>query len=156
MRAGSRPERGFVLLQVLVVLVLLSAWAALALAQALAVTRRAQMASEAVRLRLALSRGMEQVWEPPALSLLCLASPHLPQQRVLGESTGVWSASRWRHVGSGVILAELEAVAPTGGRARVIAWLVPDTLERRLTGVGCPGHSVRPLASGAIIPRPGE
>jgi|GEM_PF-1929257 len=149
-------ERGFVLLQVLVVLSLLSAWVGMSLAQGVESARRAQLARERLRVRLASISGVAQLEEPPALSLLCLASPQAAQHRVVTDPSGIRTEARWRHIGGGVVLAELDAVGPTEGRVRTLAWLLPDSLERRPTGLLCPGSTLRPLGSGALFPRPGE
>ena len=156
MRSRPVAERGFVLLQVLVVLSLLSAWVGMALAQGVESARRAQLARERLRVRLASVSGVAQLDEPPTLSLLCLASPQGAQHRVVTDPSGIRTEARWRHIGGGVVLAELDAIGPTAGRVRTLAWLLPDSLERRPTGLLCPGSTLRPLGSGALFPRPGE
>jgi hypothetical protein len=155
-RTRSVAEHGFALLQVLVVLSLLSAWVGMALAQGFESARRAQLAHERLRVRLAHASGVARLGEPPTLALLCLAAPQAAQHWVVTDPSGVRTAARWRHVGDGVVLAELDAIGSTGGRVRTLAWLLPDSVERLPTGLHCPGSTLQPVGSGALFPRPGE
>lgn len=156
MRMRLVAERGFVLLQVLVVLSLLSAWVGMSLAQGVEAARRAQLARERLRVRLASVSGVARLEEPPALSLLCLATPQAAQHRVVTDPSGIRTEARWRHIGGGVVLAELDVTGPNAGRARAVAWLTPDSIESTPAGLRCPGSTLRPLGAAAIFPRPGE
>jgi hypothetical protein len=141
---------------VLLVVVLLSAYGAMALVQVAGPVRRARLAQEALQMRVSLLEGIERAMNPLNLPLLCLSAPLIPFREMRATKPGGHVEIRWRHIGNGIILTEVDAVGPSDGRARAIFWLTPDSLERSEHGVRCVGSRLRPLASGALFPRPGE
>lgn len=151
-----RSRQGFLLLQVLVVVSLMAAWAALVAARAGASVHQSALMLDDVRARLALGVGLEAILDPPDLPILCLSGPLTGVRRRWTLPDGGAIEVRWRHLGAAVILAEIDASGPAGGRRRSLAWLTPDSVEQSPGAMRCTGSRLRPLSSGAVFPRPGE
>lgn len=149
-------RRGFVLVQVLLVVLVVAAWSTLLLSQAAAAARAAGALEDLVHARIALAEGMLRIGRPPNLSMLCL-SPPLTSHRVhLGVADGGSVEVRWRHLGDALVLAEVDAMGPGGARARRLAWLAADSVDRTGVGVRCAGSGLHPIGATAILARPGE
>lgn len=121
---------------VLAVLVLLAMLAALALLEAARESRVAALGMDRLTARSAAIEGLSRVWFPPDLPGLCLQPPVFQRTQVLSAAGGASIRLGWRHLGHGLIRAEVEGVGPQGARQRVRAFLRPDSL----TGdppVGC-------------------
>lgn len=141
---------------VLCAVLIVSAWAAFALTQALDEARRASIAFDRMRATQRLGEGIDAIDRPPDLALLCLtaASSGVSVEREGADGTRL--AVRWRHLGAGVVLAELAATGPLGGGIRTVAWLQVDSIDRDLSGVRCSGGRLRPLPGSSLMVRPGE
>lgn len=153
----QRDHRGgFLLPQILFIVLWLSALAAIALGRASTAVQRSTVAMDALDAYRGLIFGLEVATTPPSVPDLCLSVPlRLWRQRwSLDGGRGV--EVRWRHVGAAVVLAEIDATGPRGARRRVLVWLVPDSVEQTPAGMRCYGSTLRPAAGGAIFARPGE
>lgn len=139
---------------ILVVLVL-AAWGVLAVTQALNATRRASDAHEALRVRVMATNALALAEHPPDLPLLCLTGPLGAQRRSWPQADDGRVEIRWRHVGHGVILVEVDAIGATLAQVRLIAWMTPDSLARSGVGRRCAGARLRPLTHDAVVSRPG-
>lgn len=147
-----RGKRGFVLTQVLLAVMLLAAWGAMAMAHAAGAVQRASMAREALHVRLGMFAAIDLAFRPPDLGLLCLSSPLAPQEHSAGGGVEL----RWRHLGNGIIMAEVDVAGTRGGRLRTLIWMVPEVIEAGEGGIRCPSSRLRSLGRGSVIPRPGE
>lgn len=135
---------------------LVTAWGATALRHAMEAMRRADLSEEALRVRVAMDRGVQTIWSPPNLAWLCIASPLVPERQVDVSIAGVSVEVRWRHTGLGVILAEVDATGPKGGRSRSIFWLRADSVDAEQGSGRCGGRGLRALDSSPLWSRPGE
>ena len=142
--------------QAVLVVTLMAMWAALAASRAEASMSRARFLTEGIQVRLAVGIGLEEVFRPPDLQTLCLAAPSMTFRKRWSIERGATIEVRWRRFGVGLILAEVDAAGPAGGRRRAVAWLAPDSTERRDGREHCLGDRLRPLGAGAIFLRPGE
>lgn len=134
---------------VLAVLVALMLLSALALSEAMLDWRVARFAADAVRARGAAMRGLAVVATPPDLAALCVSGPLAVQERSLPPVAGTGARIRWRHLGGGVMRAEVQGTGLQGARHRVWALLVPDTTERVMGLFRCP-------AALRLVPVPGR
>lgn len=149
-------RRGFILVQVLLVVLVVAAWATLLLSQAAAAARTAGALEDQLQARIALAEGMLAVARPPDLRMLCLSPPLSSQRISRGAADGGAVVVRWRHLGDALVLAEVDAEGPLGARARRIAWLAADSIDRTADGVRCMGTGLHPIGVSAVVARPGE
>lgn len=135
---------------------LLASWGALTLAQATMTARRAAAARDALRVRLVSIVAADSVMHPPDLTLLCLSGPRGPQRLRRSLAEGAWAEYRWRHLGGGIVLAELDLTGPGGARHHTLHWLIPDSVVRETGALRCAGSRLRPIGPEAGLLRPGE
>lgn len=141
---------------VLCAVLIVSAWAAFALVQALDEARRASLAFDRMRATQRLGEGIDAIGRPPDLALLCLSGTTSGISVDRGGTDGTRLTLRWRHLGEGVVLAELAATGPLGGGVRAVAWLAVDSIDREPQGIRCRGGRLRPLPGSSLMIRPGE
>lgn len=133
-----RRKRGIVLLAVLLVMVALSLLASLALYTAVQEWRVATLAEDRVHARASALTALLFVDRPPSLEALCL-SPPLTVQQETAPVGGVGTARiAWRHLGAGTVRAEVTGNGRHGARARLLALLAPDSVERTGGLFRCP------------------
>lgn len=135
---------------------LMAAWAGIALTFAADTARRAGMVHEALHVRVALSAAMALAFALPDSWQLCESSPTLPFRWVQGMPEGGKTELRWRYLGAGVVLAEIEVVGPRGGRANALLWMTGEVVEPSEAGPRCVESRLRTLGPGSVFPRPGE
>lgn len=120
----------------------------------------ASAATRAGEERLAVRLAAQQVQagplaHPPDLGLLCIAAPRSALHTPWTGEGGVRGDLRWRHVGRGIVLAELDVLGPRGARIRTLAWAIPDSVEGVEQGWRCGGDGLRPIAGSTVFERPG-
>lgn len=152
----ARHRRGVALPIVLALLVALGLLSALAVTDALAEWRVATLAEDAVRARAAAEDALAVVGAPPDLALLCVSGPGAPQVRGHARADGSAAAIRWRALGSGTVLVEIQGRGRFGARWRLLGWLAPDTVERDGGLLRCPAASrLRPTTAWWLTGDPG-
>lgn len=141
-----RPRRhGIVLPVILAVMVALALLASLSLHAAVMDWRIATLAEDRVQARAAALTALIHVDRPPSLEVLCL-SPPTTWQVALAPLEGTGSARIvWRHLGGGTVRAEVTGRGRHGARARLLALLAPDSVERSSGLFRCP-------AAGRLLP----
>ena len=132
---GAR--RGFILPVVLGAIMALGLLSSLALFDAVQEWRVAGLADDQVLARAAVLQGVDAVAHPPDLPGLCVRPP-LASVAATGPGAGggAWLV-RWRHLGDGLVRAEVEGRGRAGSRARVMALVVPDSGGRSSGLYGC-------------------
>ena len=139
------PRRGIVLPVVLAVMVALALLASLALYAAVMEWRVATLAEDRVQARASALSALLHVDRPPSLDLLCV-SPPTTGQVASAPVEGTGSARIvWRHLGGGTVRAEVTGTGRHGARARLLAFLTPDSLESSGGLLRCP-------AAGRLLP----
>ena len=133
---GAR--RGIILPVVLAVLVALALLSSLAMFDAVQEWRVAGLAADRVRARAAAVEGLGDAATPPDLAALCIRSPLAAEERSRVAVGGGRLRVVWRHLGEGLVRAEVEGTGRTGARARLIALMVPDSGERVAGLFRCP------------------
>jgi hypothetical protein len=127
-----------VLPAVLAALVALALLSALALFDAVQEWRVAGLGDDRIIAQAALHEGLDALPQPTDLALLCVTPAVAPQARA-GASTGGGSYHlAWSHVGGGLVRAVIEGRGRAGARARAIALLRPDSLDRSSGALQCP------------------
>ncbi len=112
---------------VIAVLTALSLLGALALTDAVQESRVASMAGDGVHARAALLEGLGVAAHPPDVTALCVQPPLASMTRSgASQGRGRYGVV-WRHLGWGLVLAEVEGRGVNGGRARLRLLLRPDT-----------------------------
>jgi hypothetical protein len=152
----SRDRRGMVLVQVVFVVLLMGMWASVGLSRAAEALRRVIRAEEVGRVEEGVAMGLESLLEPPDLATLCHAGPRHAFQRSATRPDGVTAVMRWRHLGAGMMLAEVDVMGRQGARARAIAWVVADSIDRSSALLTCRGTRLQLVGSEAFVTRPGE
>jgi hypothetical protein len=123
---------------VIAVVTALALLAALALFDAVQESRVASLAGDRVHARAALLEGLGAAAHPPSLAALCVQPP-LAATTQTGASVGRGRyAVVWRHLGRGLVLAEVEGRGAQGGRARLRLLLRPDSGAVVAGLYGCP------------------
>jgi hypothetical protein len=125
-----RPRRGIALPAVLAVSVALAALAALALFDAAEGSRLAGLAGERALVRGVALEAAAAAAVPPDAGALCLRGPTAPLQGSARTSRGVRIQVAWRHLGDGLIRAEVELQGPRGTRERLLLLQRPDSATR--------------------------
>jgi hypothetical protein len=144
----SRPRRGIVLPVVLGVMVALALLSSMALFDALLEWRVSGLAADRVRARAAALEGLGAVATPPDLQSLCLQPPLARQEATRPAAPGGTYRVVWRHLGGGLVRAEVDGVGTAGARSRLIALVVPDSAERGPGLFRCPsGRRLVPAAA---------
>jgi len=148
-------RRGIALAVVLGVTVVLAALSALALFDAVQESRVATLAQDRAIARAAAIEGISRAWAPPDLALLCL-SPPVNAQRLatVAPSGGVIRVS-WRHLGTGLVLVQVEGRGVRGSRHRFRGHVVPDSTEWSGGLFRCPAATrLRPSGKGWLRGHP--
>jgi hypothetical protein len=123
---------------VIAVVTALALLAALALFDAVQESRVASLAGDRVHARAALLEGLGAAAHPPSLAALCVQPP-LAATTQTGASVGRGRYGVvWRHLGRGLVLAEVEGRGAQGGRARLRLLLRPDSGAVVAGLYGCP------------------
>lgn len=143
-------RRGMALPTVIAVLTALALLSALALFDAVQESRVASLAGDRVQAQAALLEGLAAAARPPALATLCVQPPLAAMTRS-GASVGRGRYGVvWRHLGRGLVLAEVEGRGAQGGRARVRLLLRPDSGAVVSGLYGCPAAArLRPAGPDA-------
>jgi len=140
-------RRGIALPIALAAMTALGLLSGLALFDAVQEWRVAMLAADRLRAHAARLEGHRLAARPAALASLCVRPP-LAEVVATGQALdGGRYVVTWRHLGSGLVLAEVEGRGRTGGRERDRLLLRPDS--GRLVGglYGCP-EATRLLPSG--------
>lgn len=135
---------------------LLAAWGVLTLAHATTAMQRALLARQSLQVRLASLTALDSALFPPDLPLLCLTDPLGTQHRSWQPPAADRAELRWRYLGEGVILAEVDVIGAGAARIRHVVWLTPDSLAPSDSAGRCAGRRLRLLGPGAMMARPGE
>lgn len=123
---------------VIAVLTVLALLGSLALFDAVQESRVASLAGDGVQARAALLEGLGVAAHPPSVAALCVQPPLASMTRS-GASLGRGRYRVvWRHLGRGLVLAEIEGRGVNGGRARLRVLLRPDTGAVVAGLYGCP------------------
>lgn len=131
-------RRGMALPTVIAVVTALALLAALALFDAVQESKVASLAGDRVHARAALLEGLGAAAHPPSLAALCVQPP-LAATTQTGASVGRGRYGVvWRHLGRGLVLAEVEGRGAQGGRARLRLLLRPDSGAVVAGLYGCP------------------
>jgi hypothetical protein len=131
-------RQGIALPVVLGVVVVLSALSALALFDAVQESRVAALAQDRVVARAAALEGISRLWQPLDLALLCLSPPVSAQRATVALPSGARLTVRWRHLGEGLVVAEVEGRGVRDTRHRLRGYLTPDSVERVGGLLRCP------------------
>lgn len=123
---------------VLLVMIALGLLGSLALADAIATSRAAEMVAESVRARAEAHRAVAAAFAPPDLALLCLQPPSAEMVREVTNADGGSGRVEWRTVARGRVVVTVTGYARDSVRHRLILRLKPDTLPSEPWVPGCP------------------
>lgn len=126
------------------------------MAHSAALAHRVRLMREALGGRLALHAALEAALAPPPPVALCGSTPTVPARWVAPHRAGGRIEVRWRPLGPGILLSELDASMASGVRARSLLWSVVGPEAGELTGFPCHEGPLRPTPLGGAFPRPGE